>query len=197
MYASRCSSRSCPHYFVLVEILEKKPSSAGLPAIEPLIAMPNKLSRVLQKYSPSVELENKGAVARDHLANERTFLAWLRTALAFASIGVAVAQLFRLQSSSNLQNLILATVGDNNEETARIQVAAPKFYEYLEMISAQDRKFSKFSTILGAWFIATGVMVMILGLSRYFISQHHLQNGTFPVSRVSISMTFIVTLAVS
>ncbi|RDA85867.1 hypothetical protein CP532_4925 [Ophiocordyceps camponoti-leonardi (nom. inval.)] len=47
----------------------------------------------------SVELENKGSVARDHLALERTFLAWLRTSLAFASIGVAVTQLFRLNTS--------------------------------------------------------------------------------------------------
>ncbi|KAI1828439.1 hypothetical protein F4861DRAFT_534860 [Xylaria intraflava] len=47
----------------------------------------------------SIELENKGSVARDHLALERTFLAWLRTSLAFASIGVAVTQLFRLNAS--------------------------------------------------------------------------------------------------
>ncbi|KAI8950473.1 hypothetical protein F4801DRAFT_341951 [Xylaria longipes] len=47
----------------------------------------------------SFELENKGSVARDHLALERTFLAWLRTSLAFASIGIAVTQLFRLNSS--------------------------------------------------------------------------------------------------
>jgi hypothetical protein len=47
----------------------------------------------------SVELENKGSVARDHLALERTFLAWLRTSLSFASIGIAVTQLFRLNTS--------------------------------------------------------------------------------------------------
>jgi hypothetical protein len=31
--------------------------------------------------------------------SERTFLAWLRTSLAFASIGIAVTQLFRLNTS--------------------------------------------------------------------------------------------------
>ncbi|KAJ5490835.1 hypothetical protein N7539_002402 [Penicillium diatomitis] len=47
----------------------------------------------------SLELDNKGSVARDHLALERTFLAWLRTSLAFASIGIAVTQLFRLNTT--------------------------------------------------------------------------------------------------
>jgi uncharacterized membrane protein YidH (DUF202 family) len=53
---------------------------------------------LVEKYG-SVSLENKGSVARDHLALERTFLAWLRTSLAFASIGIAVTQLFRLNTS--------------------------------------------------------------------------------------------------
>lgn len=33
-------------------------------------------------------LENKASTARDHMANERTFLAWLRTALSMITVGV-------------------------------------------------------------------------------------------------------------
>lgn len=54
---------------------------------------------VLASNYHSISLENKGSVARDHLALERTFLAWLRTSLAFASIGIAITQLFRLNTS--------------------------------------------------------------------------------------------------
>jgi hypothetical protein len=38
--------------------------------------------------SPTLMLVNSGSVARDHLASERTFLAYVRTSLAMASMGV-------------------------------------------------------------------------------------------------------------
>eukprot|EP01132_Coremiostelium_polycephalum_P004267 gene4267-5339_t len=51
------------------------------------------LKEFYRKVLYSKILENKGSVARDHLANERTFLAWLRTALASIALGVALAKL--------------------------------------------------------------------------------------------------------
>lgn len=38
-------------------------------------------------------VENKGSTARDHLANERTFLAWVRTALGLVGFGVVIGRL--------------------------------------------------------------------------------------------------------
>ncbi|KAI8353227.1 hypothetical protein BD560DRAFT_408551, partial [Blakeslea trispora] len=46
------------------------------------------LYRIYSRFSTSFMLENKAAVARDHLANERTFLAWLRTSLSLITVGV-------------------------------------------------------------------------------------------------------------
>lgn len=44
--------------------------------------------RAFARINPSLTLVNNGSVARDHLASERTFLAYVRTSVAFASMGV-------------------------------------------------------------------------------------------------------------
>ena len=38
-------------------------------------------------------IRNEGSAARDHLANERTFLAWARTGMTFVGLGVAIDSL--------------------------------------------------------------------------------------------------------
>jgi Domain of unknown function (DUF202) len=43
---------------------------------------------LLAKLNPALVLQNSGSVARDHLASERTFLAYVRTSLTIATTGV-------------------------------------------------------------------------------------------------------------
>ncbi|KAM0738836.1 hypothetical protein ACQRIT_006573 [Beauveria bassiana] len=123
----------------------------------------------LGKYQ-SIELENKGSVARDHLALERTFLAWLRTSLAFASIGIAVTQLFRLNTSlGDGQN-----TPDRTKDTLR-RLGRP----------------------LGATFLGISILILLLGFKRYFHSQEWILKGKFPASRGTIVLVSLVAAPIS
>jgi hypothetical protein len=46
------------------------------------------------KIGLKLVLKNQGSVARDHLASERTFLAYVRTSVAIASVGICMPLLF-------------------------------------------------------------------------------------------------------
>jgi putative membrane protein len=48
---------------------------------------------------------------RDHLANERTFLAWVRTSVTFIGLGFAVDRLLATDSGDQLLGLLLIAIG--------------------------------------------------------------------------------------
>ena len=80
--------------------------------------------------------------------SERTFLAWLRTSLAFASIGIAVTQLFRLNT----------TISEGEGLTP---VPSPPGTIRLRQVGKP----------LGATFLGISILVLIVGGRRYFEAQ--------------------------
>ncbi|KII90940.1 hypothetical protein PLICRDRAFT_174292 [Plicaturopsis crispa FD-325 SS-3] len=132
-------------------------SSSAIPAAPPTF---------LQRWtwSPALLLENTGSVARDHLASERTFLAYVRTSLALSSMGVALTQLFSISFST--------TNGDSVSPNASPVQQSPALRRY--------------ASPLGAVIILFGISVLALGTSRYFIIQSALTSGKFPAARRSL-----------
>ncbi|KAK6835218.1 hypothetical protein RU639_001919 [Aspergillus parasiticus] len=146
-------------------------------------------SRVADRYG-SLELENKGSVARDHLALERTFLAWLRTSLAFASIGIAITQLFRLNSSGS------STPGADYSSQALPPLLSPPFYDPTTIrVTATSERLRSIGKPLGTTFIGVAIVILLIGFHRYFESQYWIIRGKFPASRGSIAIIAFVAAA--
>lgn len=111
------------------------------------------------KWSPVLVLENSGSVARDHLASERTWLAYIRTSLAISSAGVALVQLFTIAANRS------AAGGGADPFSSHIQ---------------------RFARPLGATTVLIGLGVCLLGLYRYFLIQSSLTTGKFPTARLEV-----------
>ncbi|GLB38297.1 putative protein with domain of unknown function (DUF202) [Lyophyllum shimeji] len=122
------------------------------------------LSKRRKSLLPSISLTlvNSGSVGRDHLASERTFLAYVRTSLAIACSGVALVQLYTAAS---------ANPGHSTGH---------RLHAYIRP--------------LGAVTIILGLIVLMIGVVRYFSVQAALTRGTFPVAR---AVTGFITMALT
>ncbi|ORX50948.1 hypothetical protein DM01DRAFT_252122 [Hesseltinella vesiculosa] len=80
---------------------QRRQTDASISGPRPHGLTNNVFSTFYHRVSMSWLLENKASVARDHLANERTFLAWLRTSLSLITVGVAITQLYQLNTVEN------------------------------------------------------------------------------------------------
>ena len=71
-------------------------------------------------------IANSGSAARDHLANERTYLAWMRTGLAL--IGVSLG-LLKWDTSSNTQAYLMGAMG-----IAVLIMATHRYFRVMQLL---------------------------------------------------------------
>lgn len=97
--------------------------------------------------------KNTGSVARDHLASERTFLAWVRTGLSFVALGVAA------------------------ERFSQLELANPEAQAALSNKERRQRE-EKEQTLIGA-LLGTGAGSVTYGIVRYYSTLRHLERGVY------------------
>jgi len=124
----------------------------------------------------SLILENKANAARDQMANERTFLSWMRTGLVLVTVGVAFMQMYSIQT--------------------RARVAIYNGTEYDMAGDAPLDSLVGLGKPLGYLTGIFAILVLIFGLVRFFSTQYMLQQRKFPATRVMAAMLLIFTLVV-
>mmetsp|Transcript_32268 Transcript_32268/g.45016 ORF Transcript_32268/g.45016 Transcript_32268/m.45016 type:complete len:171 (-) Transcript_32268:64-576(-) len=121
-----------------------------------------------------LHVKNTGSVARDHLANERTFLAWARTGMSFVGLGVALDS---LQKHGEM-TILCSPLSEEQKQTA------------LESSPSTHG--------INVLMVGVGGMFLMYATRRYFFVQSALKQDLFPINRMGIlgvvSGTSILTL---
>jgi uncharacterized membrane protein YidH (DUF202 family) len=158
---------SPPHYFYTA-----LPNDSFISDVDDSIPSPPSLSPTpptpsTTKPSPpnhrltsaiSLTLQNSGSVARDHLASERTFLAYMRTSLALASAGVGMSA----SGFSYIPRLLIVTHSQFNllglVQLFTVATAAGRIHS--------GHRLHIYIQPLGAAAIVLGLVVLMIGSSH-------------------------------
>ncbi|RUS34998.1 hypothetical protein BC938DRAFT_477066 [Jimgerdemannia flammicorona] len=143
-----------------------------------------------ENLSFSLSLENKGSVARDHLSNERTFLAWVRTSFSVITCGIGniLFKSSNIPFSSQTPTLSQFVCHPSAHTAAATQL--------IEMNDTK-RKQTNVAKSVGMTFIILGMLFVLFGASRYLNSQAAMTKGMYPVGRTTFALAAMTSIAVA
>jgi uncharacterized membrane protein YidH (DUF202 family) len=117
------------------------------------------------------QIFSKSTYARDHMANERTFLAWVRTSIGIMAFGFVVEKfaLFIKQIALLLGNA------------------------HLQKLPDTSHSLQGYSSIFGVCLVALGVLICLLAFIKYKQVEKQIDNDTYHPSLV---LNVILTLSI-
>ncbi|KAL1303590.1 hypothetical protein AAFC00_006955 [Neodothiora populina] len=114
--------------------------------------------------------KNTGSVARDHLAAERTFLAWIRTGLGLVALGTAIERFSRIDLEALMQS------------SRPPPTVTRRLEESSESKSSAEHDDKQQEHLLAASLLGTGAGCIAYGVGRYFSNMRMLEKGLFKPS---------------
>ena len=158
---------------------------AGAPAARPPAAPPppaavGKAKGAATDLTIEQDVINSGSTARDHLANERTFLAWARTGVGFVALGVGLAQIDQAKAPSPPPPPPAIV------ERARKRGGAVDEADAVDKAAWGSTRGGGGTALPQVMLVGVGGMFLSYATWRYFQVQDALLRGTFPVNRVGV-----------
>jgi len=117
---------------------------------------------------------NTGSTARDHLASERTFLAWVRTGLGFVALGIAIERFFELGLDG-----VLGRLKRIDRSITPPSVSVPSTPVSSQSITRQPEIINPSSYVLVATLLGMGGGAIVYGTVHYFSNLRLLERGKF------------------
>ena len=121
-------------------------------------------------------VENSGSTARDHLANERTFLAWTRTGLALVGLGVGIDGLQRAHT-------VISDIADNDDDNN---------INNINNNSMNEKSWKKHAPATAL--VMTGGSFVAYATHRFYHVQKLLLEGKFPMHKGMTSIVIAISL---
>ena len=137
---------------------------------------------------------NKDSTARDHLANERTFLAWTRTSLGIVGLGVAISEYYSSEQHFDGQNTRREKNSLNfgwNNEAQKVEVELEKVpVESGKGRNARSFRDQYLTTYVPLTLVCAGGGLLFMSGVRYFYVGRLLLQGNFAPSRNEVGIVF-------
>ncbi|CCG25784.1 hypothetical protein CORT_0C04110 [Candida orthopsilosis Co 90-125] len=143
-------------------------------------------STLKEIFNFQINLPNKGSVARDHLANERTFLSWTRTSLVFVTFGIGFMQFYRLEEKSQCPQISQPLPHPDSTTSSSTSLFN---HNISNTVIALCRP-------IGGMCIILGILTILFGMYRYFTVQRALMKQEFPVTRLTVVVLLLINLGI-
>ncbi|GME69427.1 unnamed protein product [[Candida] boidinii] len=141
--------------------------------------------------------DNKGSTARDQLANERTFLAYIRTTTTLLLMSVTMIQIFKHKLNTLILDYLVSKI-DELAKTGSIDGDNPIGTKKIEFINSNLKFMKIFVKPICLTFTSLSIFILITAIFRFFLNLNiMLKDNKFSIDRISMLLVFLTMISCS